>query len=565
MKKLLKLVSIILVMAMILPMTPIEIFAVEAGQTQTTPAEDVIGGEFATSKHSTSLTQYGQDIYSTGTADYSKAPAIDGKITTDEGWVCVTPDYVDAVRGSSLMNKYTGRGWDSSSRLDVHADPQNALNSKFKIYVAQTATKVYVAIEDYSGWVDKNGNGIFDDPSEGMLRNNYHLMFGFNPNDYSLLFKTAQNGDYIEILMGSNKSGVSDTSDTTKAILTNTASANYHQTTTSYGNAGDVVTGLAKDNKNYSGKPTSHWVAHLEFEFDKANIKAAYKNAFDVTLADDAFNTIFVGGQYTVYEGVTATTIQHMTLGSIMSLEQLEESGYASTYVPDAIVFGNEKSGSVYADCSFTGHSTEARYLVEGTTDTYYHTCTHCGMAGASTFKVVDDALVYDKEVVSDDTKITAGDCSTMGTYYKSCSCGLVSTNAADTFEFGGDHDFTAKVVADKYEQKAATCIAGGIYYVSCKYCGESSEGKTAEDTFTTAPTLWPAGAAKPVYHGQRTFYTGDNYTVKDSDITTTAWESIDSDLVLVTPNALTGTVVNNKNPDGGSVVTGATDRKSVV
>ena len=35
MKKLLKLVSIILVMAMILPMTPIEIFAVESAQTQT--------------------------------------------------------------------------------------------------------------------------------------------------------------------------------------------------------------------------------------------------------------------------------------------------------------------------------------------------------------------------------------------------------------------------------------------------------------------------------------------------------------------------------------------------
>ena len=58
MKKLLKLVSIILVMAMILPMTPIEIFAVEAGQTQTTPTVNADGTK-----------TYTVNGYNTATAD----------------------------------------------------------------------------------------------------------------------------------------------------------------------------------------------------------------------------------------------------------------------------------------------------------------------------------------------------------------------------------------------------------------------------------------------------------------------------------------------------------------
>ena len=40
--------------------------------------------------------------------------------------------------------------------------------------------------------------------------------------------------------------------------------------------------------------------------------------------------------------------------------------------------------------------SIEARYKVAGTENTYYHACTHCGMAGASTFKYIDNEIVCD-------------------------------------------------------------------------------------------------------------------------------------------------------------------------
>ncbi|MBR2387886.1 MAG: hypothetical protein IKB02_03860, partial [Clostridia bacterium] len=511
--------------------------------------ENPLGGEFATSTHATSLTQYGQDIYSTGDKSYNKAPTLDGKINADEGWVLVTPDYLDKFRGSSLMNRYSGRGWDNSGDFGVHADPMDPLANNIKIYVAQTATKVYVAFENVSAWVDANDDGVFT-ADEGMLRNNYHLMVGFNPNDNTQLLKTQQKAQSIEVLIGAQSDAKYSSSDTVKAVLTGQSTASYHYSATAFASAGEKIENdTAYDNKNYTGEPTAHWVGHLEYEFDKAAVKAAYAEVFGVTLADDAFNTIYVGGQTTVYTGVTAASLQHLTFGSVVSTTERDAVGLKSTYIPDVVVFGTERSGSVYANCSFTGHSTEARYLVEGTTDTYYHACTHCGMAGAATFKVVDDALVYDKEVVSEDTEITAGNCSTMGTYYKSCSCGLISTSAEDTFEFGGDHDFTAEVVAEKYEQKAPTCIAGGIYYVSCKVCGETSEDTTAEDTFTTPSTLWPEGVVKPVYHGQRTFYAGENYTVTDSQIymkdSGGRWGKLEDLFVKVNNEPVTGTVLN--------------------
>ena len=512
------------------------------------PNESVFG-EFATSTHDTSLTQLGQDIYSTGSNNYKVADsdidATDGVI--DSAYVKVTPNPVDHGPSHTYIQYTSNKGWNGQSPLEIRTDwdAYAALLPDVNYYVAQSNDYIYLVVEEDVPYITE---GVTVSGTESKLYSMnswgyYFLRLGFNPNDYSQ-----------QICIDNN----------TKEWFTCSWLADN---TTKYDiSESGVMASWARSTPNYEEPRTQSWKRISEVKLSKAALKTVYANNFGVTLTDSDLNAMFIGlsvqnyarrdNDYSATSTKTNDRIGNPIYGSF-SAETIASS--ENNWIPDVIVFGEEKSGTAFASCSFTGHSLEDRYLVEGTTDTYYHVCTHCGMAGASTFKVANDALVFDKEVVSEDTEITAGNCSTMGTYYKSCSCGLVSENPADTFEFGGDHDFTAKVVADQYLVKAATCIAGGIYYVSCKYCGESSEDTTAEDTFTTAPTLWPAGAVKPVYHGQRTFYTGDNYTVKDSDITTTAWAPIDSDLVLVTPNALTGTPVNNKNPNGGSVVTGAT------
>ena len=131
----------------------------------------------------------------------------------------------------------------------------------------------------------------------------------------------------------------------------------------------------------------------------------------------------------------------------------------------------------------------------------------------------------------------------------------LISTNPADTFEFGGGHDFTAEVVADKYFVKAATCIAGAIYYKSCKVCGDADTA-----TFPTTPLRWTTGT-KGLDHtdlgsyGQDIYSTGVNaYNVApviDGTI------SSNEGWVLVTPNGVDSyRVSDNVHLESGKSIT---------
>ena len=135
MKKFLRIVSLTLMLAMLLPMTPVELFAEEAQSEEeiTTLSEDStdegvddsfesdndtdypegwdpdesVFGEFATSTHDTSLTQLKQDIYSTGLNAYKvnegDIDATDGVI--DAEYVKVTPNAVDHGPSHTYMQK----------------------------------------------------------------------------------------------------------------------------------------------------------------------------------------------------------------------------------------------------------------------------------------------------------------------------------------------------------------------------------------------------------------------------------------------------------------------------
>ena len=337
MRKVLSIISAMLVLVLSLSALSIQAFASE-------PAD---------------LTQFGQKVYkTTGNYTATESMSIDGSIDPEEGWICVTPEFVNKVRANGLTNRYTGWGWDAGKILGVSEEPLDPCTSDFKYYVAQSEDKIYIAFEDYSAFVDKNNNGIMDGPEEGMLRNNYFFKFGFNPADYSQLFSTLQKANEIDFLGGSKDSGKCDKGITVKSIISSVASATYHLTTTEFGAEGDLVNYNIYDNKNLSGKPTSHWKGQIEYELDKENIKAAYKEVFDVDLTDDDFKTIYIGIQTTAYEGVSVTNKGHMVYGTLVDADTVAANNLPSAYIPDLVVF--EKFEEPTTEAPTTEHITEA-------------------------------------------------------------------------------------------------------------------------------------------------------------------------------------------------------------
>ena len=74
--------------------------------------------------------------------------------------------------------------------------------------------------------------------------------------------------------------------------------------------------------------------------------------------------------------------------------------------------------------------------------------------------------------------------CTGAAVYYKSCTCGAISTNAADTFTSGSPlaHSYTVETVAENALKSGATCTGAAVYYKSCT-CGAVSTN--AADIFT--------------------------------------------------------------------------------
>ena len=105
-------------------------------------------------------------------------------------------------------------------------------------------------------------------------------------------------------------------------------------------------------------------------------------------------------------------------------------------------------------------------------TEEYPILCTDCGYE-------IEAQLIhyhsYTQEVVKPEALKSAATCTARAVYYKSCTCGEVSTNDSETFESGdfAPHNFTAETVDEKYLKSAADCEHAAVYYKSCTGCGE--------------------------------------------------------------------------------------------
>jgi len=318
---------------------------------------------FDTSKHDTSLTQLGQDIYSTG-ANFlaTSSMTIDGTIDADEGWVCVTPNGVTKTLADSYMRSGSNSSYDLEHRMTPVTSGKGWDNADYmpdlKYYVAQSEDSsdeyIHVAFEV-----------IYPSVEIGGLIGYFRL--GFNPNDYTQQLMLYADSPSTAIIT----EGMADNSTVTKVSTTNATTA-FTQ---------DVLVLSSAKNGVY------------EITLSKTQLKAAYLAVFNTTLTDADLNTMFVGVSLRVR--LDNADKARPYYGTLLTASAASSAG-ENTVIPDVIVFGEEKDtdSSAYSSCSFTGHSIEDRYLVAGTTDTYYHACTHCGMAGAKTFKMDGDTIV---------------------------------------------------------------------------------------------------------------------------------------------------------------------------
>ena len=111
----------------------------------------------------------------------------------------------------------------------------------------------------------------------------------------------------------------------------------------------------------------------------------------------------------------------------------------------------------------------------------YYKSCSCGAISTTDTFEGGElGAHVYDKETVKTEALKSAATCTSKAVYYKSCSCGMIST--VDTFESGEllAHVYDKEAVKAEALKSAATCTSKAVYYKSC-FCGAISTADTFE------------------------------------------------------------------------------------
>ena len=79
-------------------------------------------------------------------------------------------------------------------------------------------------------------------------------------------------------------------------------------------------------------------------------------------------------------------------------------------------------------------------------------------------------AHAYTQEMVKAEALKSEATCTSAAVYYKSCACGAVSTNDADTFNNGepSAHSFAVETVKAETLKSEATCTSAAVYYKSC-------------------------------------------------------------------------------------------------
>ncbi len=111
-----------------------------------------------------------------------------------------------------------------------------------------------------------------------------------------------------------------------------------------------------------------------------------------------------------------------------------------------------------------------------------------------ATYKDAPHTHTFDQEIVKDAALKTAADCTHDAVYYKSCSCGAINTNDADTFTAIGSalgHNYTKKLENNIYLKTAASnCTEYNVYWYACSRCdANAKDDAAATDKYYTGTT----------------------------------------------------------------------------
>ena len=281
----------------------------------------------------------GQSLYSTGENNYmSELPIdLDGYIYEDEGWVCVSPDFVNKT---IMSGEYRFDSWKENKNLQIIEDKAEAqYSSNFKYYVAQTETDVYIGIVDYAPYFENDGTAGLSKACESLSRNIYAIRLGFDSSDYSrALFIREVNGlDQLVMI----------TDDSYKNINNSTFEGLFSYGFARYDNAFENIIGQANNlsiNQHHWSTPVHQWIAHIEIKINKELLKKAYVATYgEGSDANINFETIFISASASATRADPTTSNSYMmsypVYGTIVSNEVAAANSLPERYIPDIIVF----------------------------------------------------------------------------------------------------------------------------------------------------------------------------------------------------------------------------------
>jgi len=398
----------------------------------------------------------------------------------------VTNKYIASHYAGNYQSTMTNGTYYNNAPADSQADADKIPDCEY--YIVEDNNSIYITIRlAEKTWGESDTDCIKD--------SRYWIWIGLNPDDYS---------QAVNINLGASKSaytivGFNDS----QTPSMKTASANdwlVNSLFARYGYKSDGTESSSLNSYTNYAVSTSPFVKYMSFEIDKAKIAYYWDeiygtdfyndNGTEEDLTDDSYNlsnAVFVGVSARAEAFTDDTAAFRYTMG-VTSVPKTYANawGTKSVFLPDVVILGEEKE---IPGCSFIAHNIDYKYLVPGTTDTYYHSCINCGASGIRTFKADMYGLVYDQENATLEGAIkTPATCESEGVGIKSCSCGKLDPSEKATFAIPViPHDFV-EVIDNKYLVKAATCIAGAQYYKSCSDCGATGE------IFTTAPLRWSTG-----------------------------------------------------------------------
>ncbi len=393
----------------------------------------------------TSLAEFGQKIYATGTKNYMAADGVmylDGDNNVYEPYVQVTPNFVNktGLAGDYYSNAY------GSSGIEVDNTSVD-YTSNIKYYVAQDNDNVYLLIEDYAPYVEVDGTDGLSARHESILRNFYNVRIGFDAENYdrAIFFRLQDNITSLGVMSGESSTNILN-NDSVNSIV-KYAFERY--------NSSGNPSGQKKNNNYYnqSAATATQWVARFEIKIDKSLVDNAYALLNDSKETEFDFSTMFVSVSTRAirYDADGNAPSAYAFYGSYTGADGVT-AGLPENYVPDVIVFGEDKNSSLTTDhnCVLTDHRIDEKYLYnrvdngDGTgIAEFYHTCKNvsedgkkCSVMGATTFKVtystVDGEIVYGNEVILGQPEgipnakfaVTPVTCTEQGTYYMHCPCG---------------------------------------------------------------------------------------------------------------------------------------------